>query len=210
MLLKSSRRWTDLDKYQLWLAYELKTPLLVLEEHFKRTVSSINKFLIVSTIRDKSDRYLKGGTPPVKIRTLEDLTKVLVECGLDKDTVGIEREITRCWKPSGFTMKKLAHYGLHLPCPWGSMQQVADLPIKSGIGRRSTRQVWVYVSMEVVINYLQRIGIDIRRLDYRNPFGWQYLVDNKPATDFICLMKANWEREKRREPIFLVKGVTVE
>lgn len=210
MKQRVNRFWNDLEKYQLWLAYEVKTPLLIMEEHFCRSVTSINKFLSFSGIRNKSPRYISGNEPTVTIKTLEDLQRLFVECGLDKDSVGLEREITRQWRPCGYTLRKLREFDLTLPFPWADMPKIDRLPVKSGIGRKAHSKLGLFVSMEVVASYLTRRGVNIKRLNNRPHFGWTFQIDNKPATDSLCLMKANIERYYHGQPVFMVKGLTEE
>ena len=43
--------WKEHEKYQLLVAYRLKAPLCVMEACFKRSLTSINKYLARSGIR---------------------------------------------------------------------------------------------------------------------------------------------------------------
>ncbi|MBP6985612.1 MAG: hypothetical protein KBB83_03355 [Alphaproteobacteria bacterium] len=202
--------WKEHEKYQLLVAYRLKAPLCVMEACFKRTLTSINKYLARSGIRGYC---AEKNTTPIQnnpIRTVDDLDKVIISLGLDNHTVGLERQSTRHWKPSASTVEKLQYLGLDTDTPWAPKKKNTNLPIKSGIGRTSKKMPWVYVSMATVENYLRQNGETVTLFLKKNPYGWTYMLNQRPISTSFLLGHANILRRQKKQPRFLVEGITYE
>jgi hypothetical protein len=210
MSCRSNRPWLEHEKYQLWLAHELKVPLKTMGSHFRRTVSSLNKQISRYGIRDKVASGEKEFDRTAKINKLVELENLLINCGLDKETVGLEREQTRVWQPSPFTVTKLQAFGLYLPCPWAKPQKADKLPKRSGIGRADKRRHSQYASFETVMHYLKRHGHDVKPIPKRPPLQHAFQLNGNSLTEFMLLVEANKLRYENEEPIFLVAGVTYE
>ncbi len=206
MIYKISKPWKEHEKYQLWLAYQLNVPLQVMGEQLNRSVTAINKYLSRSGIRD----YNSDFQPSVKITQASELDNIFIACGLDNDTVGYEREFTRQWLPSAYTLTQLERYGIRPPCPWGHKTHTINLPVKSGIGRSRRMRDRIECSMATAINALKRKNYQVKHIKNKNPFQWTYELNNKPMTDAQLLLEINIKRVEDKEPIFLVKGVTLD
>lgn len=208
MNIKSNKTWLEHEKYQIWLAYHAKAPQHVMAEYFDRTKTSLNKYLSRSGIRTKKDDNMSIIKTSCKISTLEDLTELIIACGLDIETVGLERNQTRNWQPSQYTMDALEKYGLKIPESWKIPVKSDQLPKKSGVGCQVVGKDTRIVPFEVTVNYLKRHNYKIAPYTSGNNFQWTYKMNNRPVTDSALLAAANMLRIKNNEPIFLVQGVT--
>lgn len=206
MSMKTNKQWQEYEKYQLYLAHYMRASFSVMEQYFGRSATSINKYLSRNGIRNR----LKGHTCEHKIKTVDELHLLIVECGLDKETVGLERQKTRDWSASDFAIQRLKKLGLPLPAPWAKKTRPQLLPIKSGIGRSSFDKSEVFVSLDVIVHYLIRKGFAVKRYARKNPHNWTYIINNKPTSDLQVMIKGNIQRRQHREPLFLVKGLTFE
>jgi hypothetical protein len=204
----TNRNWMEHEKYQLWIAYNQGASFKIMELFFRRSGGSINKYLSRSGIREKCKSHKRNEDSLIKINTLEKLEHLIIACGLDHETVGIEREVTRYWHPSDFAIQKLKEFGIGGPCPWSARVRIDSLPQKSGIGRASIRRPWVFSSMNSARHYIMRNGHRVTPIVRKNAFQWTYVLDGKPVTDAVLLTFANHLRMKHGEPIFLVEGVT--
>lgn len=183
MHYRSNKPWEEHEKYQLWISYQLHSPFKVMEKYFNRSASGINKYLSRSGIRVACQTFQKAKKDIPKIKSLKQLHKIIILCGLDKETIGLERRHTRKWRPSQSTLSALQLYGISGPAPWKRKQPKKCLPIKSEVGKISKRTPWVYVSLEVIIHYLLRHGYAIYRIPPRNPCGWTHSINNTPVND---------------------------
>lgn len=206
MRKKKHKVWSDLEKYQLYLAYEMGTQHKILSLYFRRSESAINSFLNKSGIRHPRKRLRKN----IKIRCLEYLREIFIKCGIDRDSANLERDFSGSWQPSPFTIEKLTEYNLILPPPWQPSQQKKNKSKASIIHPHTKHHLSDLVSMEVIIAYLKRRGYKISRIPERNPYDHTYAIDGKPYSDFMCLMFANEERLNEDKPVFHVKGITAE
>ena len=92
-MAKRNRRWSEIEKYQLWLAYRLKTPLGIMSQCFKRGPSAINHALERFKIRPTglrssgplSWRMQSSANIPKRPTSCHQLEKIFQRCGWDKE-----------------------------------------------------------------------------------------------------------------------------
>lgn len=90
-MTKKYRQWSELEKYQLWLAYNLKAPLKIMALYLNRKTGSVNHALERFCIRPLGARPcgphpqdLKGKAAgiPLYPKTCKQLQKIFKESGL--------------------------------------------------------------------------------------------------------------------------------
>ncbi len=100
---RKRRHWSELEKYQLWIAYQLKTPLKVMAQCLEKKPSAINHALKRYDIRPpgfkttgphtaKSKQAIKFAKPP---KTCRQLGAILKKC----DLLPKEDENIMYWSP---------------------------------------------------------------------------------------------------------------
>lgn len=208
MSCQNSSSWEEHEKYQLWLAYQVRTPLKILEPYFNRSISAINKFLSRSGIRQSCKVELDQRNQKPRVKTFKELEFLFLSIGMDNKTVQLERNFGCQWSPSEKTKAYLFDLGVKGSPPWKVKKTAHRFPVSS----LKLRNDNTYVSLETCCHYLARHGVIIKQLKgYSNPLlNWKYLLNGKPTTDMGILRETNKLRLKNKEPIFHVKNLTVD
>ena len=118
--------WSELERYQLWVAYKRNTPLKVMAYWLGRSPTSVSKALLRYNIRPlgSTPRGVKPGRATKDCESYKKLEALMISCKLDKENLkyklmahSLVQGITQ-FELSQQTWAKLAVLGLHGPPPW--------------------------------------------------------------------------------------------
>ena len=129
--------WTEMEKYQLWVAYSLSLPIKVMAKWFKRSPSSINHALGRHGIRVEGQRkkHTEISTRQEFAEAVEQFSSTLQKCGLATDLlsynmpIGVKREYMSNVILTDQHKAELKQLGLSYPPPWHPASNAPTLTI---------------------------------------------------------------------------------
>lgn len=229
------KSWKELEKYQLWLGYNVKVPMKVLGDFFDRTDLAVSKGLERSGIRKvgSTPRGVRPGSSKVDYITKTTFHDILKAHGLLSLSVGRKKDealyiqnsrlqfnedYKDIWKKSQISFK----------APWtftgNIMQQipknysgkdimmarvdsaVANLPLNSGSRVKQNKE---WRTFGELMGALQQMGVDVkevRRSKIRE--NSLFRVGNRPMTSQQLLLHLNESRINCGMKPLKVHGVT--
>lgn len=197
--------WQEYEKYQLWIGYHMKVPNKILSIHFDRTISALNKYLVRSGIRHDIQSKLKRKSLDNKILNIENFITLLKHCGIDTPTVKAELQASGKWQLTKYTQEKMTQLAMSKFAPWEEPEE----EFYSEISHKPKKHD-MYATIQLCISFLNQNGIEVTPITTPNKLGWTYTLNNKPVTDAGLLANTNFLRWQKREPIYLIDGVTFE
>ncbi len=234
----SKKRWSEVERYQLWLAHSMDAPIKVTANTLHKTATGVNKALSRFGIRQAGNRPgIKEGHTVNNRVTQKTLEEAIADCQLDGASTSYLDDPDD-FVPSEEIRDKLAVYGVqgqpkwqvrrrvHRPKSvdsstvmnsrvdsWAAQQPLPDQTSEEQRQRKRLSDARQWVDLTVVLDYLAGRGKHVtaypKSYGDRNS-GRDYFLEGKLISEGMLLLRANEMRQAEGLNVVNVDGITDE